>query len=121
MTAEETIYEDDVFAVSGRICERIREAVKTAPGVIVDHVITSERIFSQLMTVCGSFPLLLVQVSCPPDILAQRERERGNRAPGSTAASLEYLYPKDGYDLTVDTGALTAEACSEVIFEKLFS
>ena len=118
---DETIYEDDVFEVSGEICEKILEALKTAPGVIVDHVITSERILRQFRTMCGSFLLYTVRVCCPLEVLQKREKERGDRCPGSAESSLTYLYPKDGYDLTVDTQILTAEECSEKICENLFS
>ena len=44
----ETIYEDDVFTISGDLCERVLEILRTGSGIIIDHVITSERIFTQL-------------------------------------------------------------------------
>lgn len=120
MSSDQTIYEDDVYAISGGLCERIREALRSAPGVIVDHVITSERIFRQLQAACGSVPLRLVRVVCPVEVLREREKERGNRSPGSAEASLAYLYPEDGWDMTVDTHARTAEACAGLIWETLF-
>ena len=96
MTVDEMTYEDDVYEISGNLCERVLEVLNSAPGVIVDHVITSERIFSQFKTACGSFFLYLVQVSCPLDTLKKRENERGNRCIGSAEASFQYLYPKEG-------------------------
>ena len=120
MTADEVIYEDDVFEISGMLCERVLEALAVDPGVIIDHVITSERIFTQLKTMCGAYPLRLVLISCALETLRKRELARGNRCPGSAEASLQYLYPKEGYDLTVMTDARTPEECSEKIFEKFF-
>ena len=57
---------------------------------------------------------------CPLAVLQKRELARGDRHPGSAEASMEYLYPKDGYDLIVDTNAMTAEECAKCIFEMLF-
>ena len=45
---------------------------------------------------------------------------RGNRCPGSAAASDEYLFPKDGYDLTVDTHVMSSAECAEQIFQCVF-
>ena len=117
---DETIYEDDVFEISGAMCERMREALESAPGVIVDHVITSERIFTQFRSACEPYVLRAVRVSCPLEVLRQREKARGNRCPGSAEASLKYLYPQEGYDLTAETQFMTAEECAESLFEALF-
>ena len=117
---DETIYEDDVYEISGEMCDRIRTALGTAPGVIVDHVITSERIFSQFRTMCSAFFIQMVRVSCPLEILQKREKERGNRCLGSAESSLTYLYPKEGYDLTVETHRMTSEECAEIIYNTLF-
>lgn len=117
---DETIYEDDVFEISGAMCESMREALESASGVIVDHVITSERIFTQFTASCAPFPLRLVRVSCPLELLRIREKERGDRHPGSAEASLKYLYPGEGYDLTVETQFMTARECAEFLFEALF-
>lgn len=100
----ETIYEDDVYAISGDLCRRVLEILETGAGVIIDHVITSERIFRQLKEMLYAYPLRLVYVTCSPEILREREQARGNRCAGSAEASAAYLYPKEGYGLTVDTG-----------------
>lgn len=116
----ETIYEDDVYEIAPDICAAVLEALGTCDGVIVDHVITSERIFRDFTETLRLFPIRTVHVSCPPEILAERERERGDRCPGSAQASHEYLYPKEGYDLTVDTALLSAPQNARHIFERLF-
>ena len=48
MNTEDTIYEDGVFEISGDLCKKVIELLKTGSGAIIDHVITSERIFNQL-------------------------------------------------------------------------
>ena len=116
----ETIYEDDVYAVSGDLCERALDILRTGSGVIIDHVITSERIFRQLKEMLSAYPLRMVHITCPVEVLRERERARGDRCFGSAEASAEYLFPKNGYDLTVDTGAKSPQVNVLSIFESLF-
>ena len=119
LSTEETIYEDDVFDISGDMCTGALEALQTSPGVIIDHVITSERIYHQLTAMLGQYPICSVHVMCPLDILLQRECARKNRCLGSAESSYTYLYPKDEYDLSVDTSVMTPAECSVKIFEAL--
>ena len=117
----ETIYEDDVFEVSGEMCEQALTILRSGSGVIIDHVITSERIFRQLKETLYAYPLRTVHITCPLEVLIEREQARGNRCSGSAEASAEYLYPRGGYDLTVDTGAGSPRENALSIIEKLFS
>ena len=119
ISTEETIYEDDVFEISGDMCAAALEALQTSPGVIVDHVITSERIFRQLTDALGAHGILFVHVACPLNVLLQREDARKNRCPGSAESSYTYLFPKEGYDLTVDTSVLSPAECAKVILGAL--
>lgn len=120
MTTEETIYEDDVFEISCVLCEKVLERLETAPGVIIDHVITSQRIFDQLVKMLCAYPLHLIQVTCPLEVLREREKARKNRCLGSAEASYEYLFPKDGYELTVDTHRMSTAQCALEIYTSLF-
>lgn len=111
MDVHRNIYEEDVFDVSSQIGEKLKEILKNQKGAIVDHVITSERIFHQFMKDVSGCSVILIHVTCPVQELMKRERERRNRCIGSAEASFEYLYPKDGYDLTIDTFELSAKEC----------
>ena len=119
MNADEPIYEDDVFAISAKMCEETLAALDRSCGVIVDHVITSERIFNQLKATLDRYPILTVRVTCPLEILRQREEQRKNRCLGSAEASDTYLFPKDGYCVTVDTHGMTPSECSLRIYQEL--
>ena len=119
LSTDETIYEDDVFEISGDMCKSTLEALKTSSGVIIDHVITSERIFRQLAEMLGQYRIHFVHVTCPLNILIQRECARQNRCLGSAESSYTYLFPKDEYDLTVDTSIMTPDECSETIYSAL--
>ncbi len=118
MTTEEVIYEDDVYEISGSLCEKVMQVFNANQGVIIDHVITSERIFEQLKEAVSPQHLWMVHVTCPLEIIQKREQARKDRCPGSAEASYTYLYPKDGYDLTVDTYFMTASECANRIFDK---
>lgn len=119
MTTEDVIYEDDVFEISGALCEKVLQLLAGSQGVIIDHVITSERIFIQLTEMLSQQYLWLVHVTCPLEVLQKRELERKDRCLGSAEASYTYLFPKEGYDLTVDTHSMTASECANKIFDKL--
>ena len=118
MNTEDTIYEDDVFEISGDLCKKVIELLKTGSGAIIDHVITSERIFNQLKEMLCTYTIKFVHITCPLNVLKKREKERRNRCLGSAEASYEYLFPKEGYDLTLDTDSMSAKNCALKIYEK---
>ena len=120
MTTEDVIYEDDVFEISGNLCEKVLQFLKVNQGVIIDHVITSERIFNQMNEMLYPNNLRLIHVTCPLEVLRKRERERKNRCLGSAESSYTYLFPREGYDLTVDTHFMTVSECSNKIIEEIF-
>ena len=62
----------------------------------------------------------LIFVKCPKEVLQAREAARTNRCTGSAEASDAYLFPKDGFDLTAYTHALSAAECAERIFQRVF-
>ena len=120
LSQEETIYEDDVFDISGDMCEKTLQDLRVCDGVIIDHVITSQRIFCQLNQMLRGYPLCLIHVTCPLEVLRKREIQRHNRCLGSAEASYTYLFPKDGYHLTVDTHEMTTGECAAQICHAIF-
>ena len=120
MSISKTIYEDDVFEVSDVLCNKALEMLETRDGVIIDHVLTSKRIFEHLKEKLSPGHLSMVHVFCPLHLLRKRERDRGDRNPGSAEASAKYLFPREGYDLVVDTSMKSPEENAMVIFDNLF-
>ena len=108
MTTDKEIFEDDVFEISSKLCEKAKEILNLKHGIIIDHVITSERIFTQLKENLSLYDLYLIHVTCPLHELKRREEERKNRCQDSAEASYQYLFPKEGYHLIVDTLELSA-------------
>ena len=120
LATDETIYEDDVYEISSDMNNKALEAIESYDGVIIDHVITSERIFNELISDLSLFPVFKVHTKCPLDVLIKREIERNNRCIGSAESSYTYLYPKDNYDFTVNTHLDTSANCAIKILENLF-
>lgn len=104
MSADEPIWEDDVFETVPKMCGDIADALQSGKTVIIDHVITSKRIFDALTAAASGHGIEKVLIKCSVEILRKREAARGNRCLGSAEASLQYLYPQDGYDLVIDSG-----------------
>ena len=116
---KETIYEDDIYEIMPAMCEGMKNALMKGRSVIVDHAITSERIFEAFMDAAKGYEVLTVKVTCDLEILLRREQERGDRCPGSAEASLQYLWPKEGYDLCVDGGKCSAAENAERIMDAI--
>lgn len=115
----EMIYEDDVFEISAALNAKARRLWDAGHGVIIDHVITSSRIFEALRDAFSDTHICLVLVTCPLDILRRREAARGDRTEGTAESSLTYLYPRVGYELTVDSAESTPVECAEIIAEHM--
>ena len=83
--------------------------------VIIDHVITSARIYGALNHAVAGYQMKTVLVNCDVETLRRREAERGDRCVGSAETSLRYLYPKTGYDFCVDGSEASPAALAEAI------
>ncbi len=119
MSAEEPIWEDDVFAVMPDMCRDILDALRQGKTVIVDHVITSARIWEALHEAVSGHGMMTVLVTCEIGTLRKREAQRRDRCAGSAEASLRYLYPREGYDLRIDSGRTTPAEAAAMIREQL--
>ena len=119
MSANEPIWEDDVFSIMPYMCEDIVAALQDGKTVMIDHVITSSRIYRALNDAVVGYQMKTVLVSCDVETMRRREAERGDRCPGSAEASLQYLYPKSGYDLCIDSSEANPAALAEEIINFL--
>lgn len=115
MTTDQPVYEDDVFEISQQLCQKALNILKAGHGVIIDHVITSERIYKQLTEALKEYAMIRVRATCPLEELERREKKRSDRYIGSAKSSWEYLYPQNGYDLTLDTFEWSPQECAEKI------
>ena len=116
---KETIYEDDIYEIMPNMNRDVAEAMKQGKTIIVDHAITSERIYDSLMDAAKDGRIFTVKVICDIEVLRKREIERGDRCIGSAEASLEYLWPKEGYDLSIDNGKMSSVENAQIIIENV--
>jgi len=94
-------------------------------NVIVDHVMCTWkksngedfRLLEECVELLHDYPLLFVKVECPLHELQRREIERGDRDIGSAEANFNMLYPKDSYDIIVNTFENSTEECADKIIE----
>ena len=89
-------------------------------------ILASALLLAGAATSCASLDKMAemaekVKVTCNPEILRKREQTRGDRCPGSAESSAAYLYPKEGYDLVLDTGTRSPSENALYIFNKIFS
>ncbi len=119
ISTDEEIWEDDVFEIMPDMCRDIGAALRQGKWVIVDHVITSARIYDAVLRAAAGFKVTAVLVTCRLETLRRRERERGNRFAGTAEASFQYLYPREGYDLRIDSEESEPAASAERIIETL--
>ena len=88
-------------------------------AVIVDHVVLNtprERLWlGEQALALAAHPVLFVGVFCPPDELALREAQRGDRRPGQAQRQAQHQYQRSVYDLAVDTCASTSGDCVTLI------
>ena len=72
-----------------------------------------------LLDAAAGYSVKAVRVNCSLETLRKRERERGDRFVGSAEASWRWLYPKEGYDLEIDSERAEPAALAERILEAL--
>ena len=62
----------------------------------------------------------MVRITCPIEILKNREIKCGDRCLGSAESSAKYLYPSEGYDFVVDTSSKSSKENAKLIFDAFF-
>lgn len=88
-------------------------------NLIIDEVCLYEQGMNAWRQKLDGFTTIFVALSASTETLEQRERERGDRMPGSARAlALDNLaHEKTKYDLVIDTGQYSTDVCAEMIIE----
>jgi len=84
-------------------------------GVIFDDVIYDRRVLVLAAAALRLTPCLFVGVRCPVEVAIERERLRGDRAPGGAEIFDRAVHKPGIYDLEVDTSFLDPGQCASVI------
>jgi chloramphenicol 3-O phosphotransferase len=87
--------------------------------VLVDTVFERPECHETGLNRLRPLPTLLAKVDCPVDVLAERERARGDRRPGLAADQAARIHAGCRYDVTVDTSSASPHACAAAIVDAL--
>lgn len=91
---------------------------KAGVPVIVDHVLNQKGWGVECAEALTGIPTLFVGVTCPLDVVEERERGREDRDIGLARSQIDVVHAHGPYDLTVDTSEKTAEECAQIIAER---
>ncbi|MEI9887527.1 MAG: AAA family ATPase [Rhizomicrobium sp.] len=125
----ETVEQDgapSVIVTSGPELERtlrgMRHAVAAmaAQGcnMVVDDVIFDAAVMDEYRAFLAAHDLRTVGVFAPLDVLEARERARGDRAIGLARGQFGMVHRGVVYDLAIDTGRASPEACAATIVQR---
>ncbi|CAN5600960.1 hypothetical protein BH23CHL7_BH23CHL7_21130 [soil metagenome] len=86
-------------------------------SVLADHVVVERAWLGDMAEAFERLPAYLVGVTCPQDVLEERERTRGDRQAtiGEAARQAPIVHAAAAYDLEVDTSRLSAEDAAQRI------
>ena len=84
-------------------------------NVIVDHVLLEDDWLADCRARWTAFDVLFVGVRCPLEVIVERERTRKDRTIGQAEAQFHVVHRGGGYDLEVDTSALSPEEGAALI------
>ena len=93
----------------------VRALVDGGNRVIFDHVLHDEAMHRSCRNAFAGLDVFAVGVTCPIEILEARERARGDRVLGRARGLARVVHSFMSYDLTVDTGTQSPEACVAAI------
>jgi chloramphenicol 3-O phosphotransferase len=97
----------------------VRELASLGHDLVIDHAVISQREAELLLAAVEGHKVLLVGVDCPVDVLAERERARGDRRIGMAAAQSERIHQWLPYDLRLDTSVVDAETAARQLVDTL--
>ena len=101
------------------IAPAVRALVDSGNRVILDHVLHDAAMAESCRRAFAGLDVFAVGVTCPIAILEARERARGDRVLGRARGLVDVVHGFLDYDLTVDTGAQSAEAAAAKIVAAL--
>jgi len=89
--------------------------------VVADHVLVEPAWLQECATLFSDLPAWFVGVRCALEVVEGREAARKDRTLGQARAQFDRVHAHGVYDLEVDTGTCSAEACARQIADHLQS
>jgi chloramphenicol 3-O phosphotransferase len=97
----------------------VKELAALGHNLVIDHAVMTREQAEMLASAIASHRALIVGVDCPPEVLEERERNRGDRRIGLAAAQCERIHQWLDYDLRIDTSVMSAEEAARAIAARL--
>lgn len=98
----------------------LAEMARRGARLILDEVLLSGATGQQrLQTVLAGLDVLWVGVRCDPAVAAAREADRPDRIRGMAVSQAMVVHAGTQYDVEVDTTDCSAQACADVIAERV--
>jgi chloramphenicol 3-O phosphotransferase len=97
----------------------VRALIDGGNAVIFDHVLHDQAMYDSYCRAAAGLDVFTVGVTCPLDVLDARERARGDRVLGRARGLAGVVHTFCSYDITVDTGAASTDACATAILAAL--
>jgi chloramphenicol 3-O phosphotransferase len=85
----------------------VRQLLELGHDLVIDHAVTARYHAEHLVSAVASHHVVLVGLDVPPEVLAQRERERGDRREGMAMQQHGRVHVLMHYDLMIDTSVVS--------------
>ena len=116
---EEKVYES-YLKLQPAVNETFKVFSNSGINSIIDNVLLSPfKAMEDFVCKLHDCPVMLVHVTCSIEELQRREKKRGDREIGQGESQLQYLSPRDTYDIVIDTEMNSVEECVEMLIECL--
>jgi chloramphenicol 3-O phosphotransferase len=93
----------------------VRELLALGRDLVIDNAITARDRAELLVAAVASHHVVMVGLHCAPEVLAERERMRGDRQLGMAVAQQSHIHSWLSYDVTIDTTHTSAEIAAQEI------
>lgn len=88
-------------------------------NIIADHVFVEKAWVDECAELFVNLNAYLFGLTCPLEVLEQRERDRKDRTLGQARLQFDIIHKYAQYDLELDTSKLGPEECAQQIMERL--
>ena len=104
-------------AVVSGLLGSVGALAKSGNNVIIDHVLQEPGWLQECVEMWAGLDVLFVGIKCPLEVVEKRERERGDRKPGTARYQMERVHAHGLYDIELDTSLLKLDECVTRIME----
>ena len=121
-TGHDLAFTEVVFGEEGqRMLRGMRRAMRAmidaGVNIIIDDILLTPDFLHDYLEVFNANQVLLVGVRCDLRIIEAREAQRLGRFPGTAAGQFISCHAHETYDIEVDTGRQSPEACAAQVID----